>query len=155
MGDDLPTTLLNLNQLRSHGIVADDVPCQFGGTHSLFIPQHNLRLPLQLRGVISCLPVRLPTTKEIETCQWIELTSPEEWDPKANTLAEQEKAHVEGQGMPTPPKNRIIYPIVTTPPQPSIYHAEPSELSFSICFAASSPRKPSIDATILSKRWGI
>lgn len=56
MGDTLPTTLLN-NQARANAVVVDDVPHQFGGTHFIFIPKHGLRIPLQLWGVISCLPI--------------------------------------------------------------------------------------------------
>ena len=84
LGDSLPSTLLNLNQARSNGVVVDDVPRQFGGTHSLFIPKHNLRIPLRIQGVISSLPVRLPSIEELETCEWIELTAEEEWDPQSH-----------------------------------------------------------------------
>jgi hypothetical protein len=71
-------------------IVVDDVLHQFGGTHSLFIPKHNLCIPLQMKGVISGLPVRYPSIEEIETCEWNELASAEEWDPKSHRLEEQE-----------------------------------------------------------------
>jgi hypothetical protein len=52
MGDTFPTTLLNLNQARANDIVVDDVPRQFGGTHSLFIAKHSLSIPLQLKGIV-------------------------------------------------------------------------------------------------------
>jgi hypothetical protein len=42
MGDALTSSLLNLNQARSNGVVVDDVPLQFGGTHSIFIPKNGL-----------------------------------------------------------------------------------------------------------------
>jgi hypothetical protein len=142
MGDALPNTLLNLNQVRSNNITVDDVLCQFGGTHSIFIPKHNLRIPLQLRGVFSCLPVRLPSIQEIETCEWIELTSTEEWNPKSSLLEEQEKAHQDAELMPRQARNRDIYPVITT--STSILHqsqAESPELTSAIYSAHSTSRK--------------
>jgi hypothetical protein len=153
MGDALPATLLNLNQARSNGVIIDDVPRQFGGTHSIFIPQSNLRIPLQLHGVLSCLPVRRPTIDEIETCEWVELTSDEEWDPKSSRMQEQEQACQEQDSqLPVSTENRVIYPIVTTPSPPhSIsWFPEPAELTSSICSAQSSIRKPNVSANALA-----
>jgi hypothetical protein len=47
VGDDMPTTLLNPNQLRHHGITVDDCPKHLApdpsvATRSIFIPSHNL-----------------------------------------------------------------------------------------------------------------
>jgi hypothetical protein len=76
----LPQTLLNPNQMRFNGLTVDDCPKHLApdpnnATHSIYVPQHNLRLPLKMKGMLSCLPVRLPTAEKIETCQWVELTS--------------------------------------------------------------------------------
>jgi hypothetical protein len=156
MGDALPTTLLNLNQARSNNIQVDDVPWQFGGSHSIFIPHQNLRIPLILKGVFSCLPVRLPTAEEIKTCEWIELTSAEEWNPKSDALEECEKVHQDEQLLPICVKNRTINPIITTPSQLSPYYAEAAELSCSICSAQSSSRRSNNnDALALAKQRGI
>jgi hypothetical protein len=63
-------------------------------THSIFIPEHDVRIPLSMRGVISCLPIRKPTVQEIESCRWVPLTSEREWDPHSDDFAENErKAH--------------------------------------------------------------
>ncbi len=61
-GDSLPVTLLNANQMRFNGIEVDDVPKHLAkdpskATHSIYIPEHDIRIPLSVRGVISCLPV--------------------------------------------------------------------------------------------------
>jgi hypothetical protein len=144
LGDSLPSTLLNLNQARSNGVVVDDVPRQFGGTHSLFIPKHNLRIPLHIKGVISSLPVRLPSIEELETCEWIELTAEEEWDPQSHQLEEQESAYQDTQ-YPINPNDRAIYPVMATNIQ-SLCPKEPAELTLSICSAQSSIRKPNISA---------
>jgi hypothetical protein len=96
VGHDLPTTLLNPNQMRSNGIIVDDCPKHLApdpsvATHSLFVPQHNLRIPLHLNGVISCIPSHYPSSLELETCQWIELTPSDDWDPHASSFVEEEE----------------------------------------------------------------
>jgi hypothetical protein len=95
MGNALPAALLNLNQTRANNVIIDNVPRQFGGTHSIYIPQRDLHIPLQIKGVLSCLPVRRPTIEEIENCEWVELTPADEWDPKSMMLEEQEQAYQE------------------------------------------------------------
>jgi hypothetical protein len=72
-GDSLPVTLLNPNQMQFNGIEVDDVPKHLAkdpskATHSIYIPEHVIRIPLSMRGVISCLPVRKPTVQEVENC---------------------------------------------------------------------------------------
>jgi hypothetical protein len=154
MGDTLPTTLLNLNQARSNNIIVDDVLQQFGGTHSIFIPQHDLRIPLTVKGVFSCLPVRLPTVEEIETCEWVELTSSDEWNPKSDMLEERERIYQIDQA-PKPVQHRILNCVNTISLQPLLSCAsEPAELS-TICSAQSSLRKHYVDAPMLAKQWGI
>ena len=83
LGDAMDNTLMNPNQLRANGIIADDIPKHLShdptkAAHSIYAPQANLRIPLQLKGVISYFPSRYPTDKEIESCQWVELTSSQE-----------------------------------------------------------------------------
>jgi hypothetical protein len=101
-GNDLPVTLLNPNQMRSHGLIVNDIPMHLApdpshATHSIYIPQYDLRIPWQLNGIVSCLPVRYPTIREMETCTWIELTSEEEWEPNSNRFKEQEHIAQENQ----------------------------------------------------------
>ena len=98
-GDSLPVTLLNPNQMRMNGLEVDDVPKHLAKdpsktTHSIYIPEQDIRIPLSMRGVISCLPVRLPTVHEIENCRWVTLTSDMEWDPHSKDFeANEQKAH--------------------------------------------------------------
>jgi len=59
----LPLTLVNPNQMRMNGIVVDDVlkhlaPNPTEASHSIFVPEHNLRIKLQMRGVLSVWPGR-------------------------------------------------------------------------------------------------
>ncbi len=58
LGDALSLTLLNLNQVRNHGIIVDDVLKHLAldpehATHSIYIPKHDIRIPLEMRGIIS------------------------------------------------------------------------------------------------------
>jgi len=96
-GDDMPNSLLNPNQIRSNGVTVDDCPTHLSpnkdSTHTIYFPEEDMRLPLQLNGIISFLSIRKPSKKEIETCTWLELTSDEEWDPYADTFADNESKY--------------------------------------------------------------
>jgi hypothetical protein len=78
-------TYLNPNHMRHHGVIVDDVPRHLSPnpstvTHSIYVPASDLRIPLQIDGVMFYNPMHYPTTHEIETCEWVELTSSEPWD---------------------------------------------------------------------------
>jgi hypothetical protein len=93
---NLQTMLLNPNQMRMNGIFVDDIPKHLApdpelASHSIFVPSMNLRLPLQLKGIISGLRTRYPSVHEVESCQWIELTSSQPWDPRSESFEEREK----------------------------------------------------------------
>jgi hypothetical protein len=101
-GDSLPVTLLNPNQMRMNGLEVDDVPKHLAkdptvATHSIYIPEEDIHIPLSMRGVISCLPVRLPTAQEIESCRWITLTSDMEWDPHSEEFENNERRAQENE----------------------------------------------------------
>jgi hypothetical protein len=53
-----------------NGIEVDDVPKHLSSksTHSIYIPEHNIRIPLSMHGVISYVPVRKPSIQELENC---------------------------------------------------------------------------------------
>lgn len=70
-GDSLPVILLNPNHMRMNGLEVDDVPKHLAKdptktTYSIYIPEQDIHIPLAMRCVISCLPVRKPTVHEIE-----------------------------------------------------------------------------------------
>lgn len=94
MINELSTSLLNPNQLRANGIVVDDTPIHLSSdgqsTHSIFIPDIDLRIPLQLDGIISYIPTRLPTSDEINNCLHVILTSSVDWDPYSEDFNRQE-----------------------------------------------------------------
>ena len=81
-------TLLNPNQLRHNGLLVDDVPkhldCSGRSTHSIYVPKHKLRIPLDLTGVVSGFDSWKPDL--IEDCAkypQIEMTSPVPWEPSS------------------------------------------------------------------------
>ena len=92
-GDHLQQTLLNPNQLRSHGLIVEETPQQFDPTssHSIHLPQGGVSIPLHLVGVISTFPLLRPTWEEFNTLPPIKLTSDVPWDPHSAKYAEREE----------------------------------------------------------------
>ena len=77
-------SLLCTNQARMNGVIVDDCPTVLDptgrSTHSLYFPQQDIRLPLLSKFPISFLPVRYPSTIELDTCPTLNLTSSDDWD---------------------------------------------------------------------------
>ncbi len=120
LGDDLPGTLLNPNQMRMNGLIVDDTPKHLSPSpetaHSVFVPEHNLHIPLVMQGVISGIPVRKPSVHELENCTWIQLTSDELWDPQTQVLVQQEQLYESGLWRQDKPQ-RLINTITNKEPQ--------------------------------------
>jgi hypothetical protein len=119
-GDNLPNSLINPNQMRANGLEVDDVPKHLlrdpsKSTHSIYIPEHDIRLPLAMRGVISYVTIRKPTIQEMESCKWINLTAEAEWDPHFNAFEENEKQAHENEQIVMDPIDRHIYAIQSLP----------------------------------------
>jgi hypothetical protein len=96
MGDTLPASLISPFQLQSHGIIVDDCPKHLSPnpshtSHLIYIPKVDLRIPLQLQGVVSCFPTHFPSNYELNHYPWIELTSDNEWDPNDKRFQEWEE----------------------------------------------------------------
>jgi hypothetical protein len=95
-GERMNHSLLCPNQLRANGVRVDDCPKQFdeNSLHSIYVPEHDLTIPLELRGVISGITTRLPTEAELEDLTMhVPLTSELEWDPHASAFASNEPEH--------------------------------------------------------------
>jgi hypothetical protein len=62
----LPLTLVNPNQMRMNGLIVDDVPKHLSQnpdtSHSIYIPEHDLRIKLGLIGCCHSSSVRVSTT---------------------------------------------------------------------------------------------
>jgi len=79
LGEYLVYSLLCPNQLRHNGLIVDDVPRHLSpnpnnATHSIFVPEENITIPLEMRGVISLFYTRRPTQEEIENKKWLLFT---------------------------------------------------------------------------------
>ena len=155
---ELPHTLINPNQLRSNGIVVDDCPWHLSpnperATHSIYIPELDLRLPLSMKGIISYLPTRYPTTKEVENCHWVELTSEKEWDPHSQDFAIKEKDvdHTTETAM----QDRIIADCVSSTrlPLELWQYKNPSHMHLAV--TESHTRRYAISPQTLALKWNI
>jgi hypothetical protein len=155
---ELPHTLINPNQLRCHGIIVDDCPRHLSpdpekAKHSIFMPEYDLRLPLAMKGILSYLPVRYPTDKELDSCQWIELTSDKEWDPHAQDYAEKER--LVDIAADTPIHDRIIASFNSSSSNPlELYqHVNPDHIQVAV--TESHTRRYAISPEKLASKWNI
>ena len=109
LGDQQKPSLLCPNQMRSYGMVADDVPkhpsvnCAL--MHSIYIPSMDLQISLELDGVISYINTWYPNELEVENCTHISLTSSTVWKPQLETMAEQEAIIANSSGVIHPGKS--------------------------------------------------
>ena len=114
MGDGQEPSLLCPNQMRLYRIVVDHVPNHLSvncaSTHSIYIPSMDLRIQLELDGVISYINTRYPNESEVENCTHISLTSSSVWKPHSETFAEQEAIKANSSGVIHPGKsNQTIF----------------------------------------------
>ena len=73
-------TLVNLNQLRSYGMIVQDNPFTEA---PIFIPteHHDFMPPLSSKETILGVTTRTPTYKELQTCLYVTCSLVHEWDP--------------------------------------------------------------------------
>lgn len=93
-GERMKHTLLCPNQMRDNGIIVEDTPKQYNNksTHSIYIPDRGLTIPLSMEGVVSGFDTRTPTADELDNVDnHIEMTSAMEWDPNSSMFASMEK----------------------------------------------------------------
>jgi hypothetical protein len=59
--------------MRDYGIEVDNAPQQYVAVsqHSLYVPDSDLQILLQLRGIFLFLELRKPTQQEIDKCEHI------------------------------------------------------------------------------------
>ncbi len=98
MGDHMDHTLICPNQARTNGVIIDDVPQHLShdktSTHSIYFPEEQVRIPLQLKGVISYITTRYPSDAEINDCRWLVVSNDLTWNPYDDSFAEYEAAYV-------------------------------------------------------------
>ena len=100
--------------MRSNRIAVDDdqkhLSVNCASMHSIYIPSMDLRIPLELDGVISYINTRYPNESEVENCTHISLTSSSVWEPHSEMFAEQEAIIANSSGVIHPGKsNQTIF----------------------------------------------
>jgi len=95
LGDKLQHMLICPNQARHNGVIIDDIPRHLShdnsSTHSIYFPDSDVRIPLQLKGIISNIDTRLPSQHEINNCKWLIMTVDNDWDPYDEAFAHHEE----------------------------------------------------------------
>jgi hypothetical protein len=91
--DRMPCMLLCPNQLYANRWKVQDVPRQFNAevAHAIINLTGHLRIPLELSGMISYLPMRRLTDEELKTCFLYHLTSNIPWEPYSLSFQEREQ----------------------------------------------------------------
>jgi hypothetical protein len=90
-GDTMDASLIPPAQLQSHGLVVDTCLKQFSkgkSLHGIYVPERDL---FHSEGCILYLPIRLPTDAEMDTSEWVWLTSEDEWNPYSTHFDEAER----------------------------------------------------------------
>ena len=181
--------LLNPFQTRVNDIHINELP-KFQAmipnelNHAIMVPDPDktdtdLTFPMYLDGIISFLPVRMPTTKEWDSNEFprIDLTSRDlEWDPYSKSYAEQEDAAARRvtqvqsvSSIPAAPSFRISSMSSMSNDAVCITDDEnfAQTLESHICVSLSSVHthqtpgtvrskpRPAVDHMTLSRRWNI
>ena len=138
LGSDKNDGIACPNQMRIHGIHVDDRPIALFPTvkDAQCIIVNGTKLPLKMRGPLSYLPVRRPTTAELTNSQLLvlELTSPHGWDPYSNDS-------ISTQHMLNYKYGCSISTFLTT--------------STCSLYRLTSTNKRNLTPSILAQRWGI
>lgn len=91
-GTQLDHSLINPNQIRITGIPVCDDP--FDRYRNLGIDLGDFHIPFQTEGNTIYFDSRVPTTEELENCQFISLTDDEDWDPTSVNLHDKTKKEI-------------------------------------------------------------
>jgi hypothetical protein len=72
LAEHISYSLLCPKQMRHYGIIVDDIPRHLApnpnvATHSIYIPNKDIRIPLEMCGIISCSTRVDPQLKRLKT----------------------------------------------------------------------------------------
>ncbi len=162
MGDSVEATLLCPNQLRYQGIVVDDCPKHLAppgnpSTHSLFIPENQLRICFKMKGPVSVFDTRMPTKDEISTCRWVTLNGDEVWDPHSESFqAEEEKVtYHDDYFLGRNHDSRTIMSLSKNLNNISDIFDDYLFINRYVSQVATGIKKPKVSKEQLAQRWGI
>jgi hypothetical protein len=85
-GPRLKFSLICPNQLRSNGVLVNDVPRKFDPKSIHSIVADGIVIPLELHGAISFFETRLPPTAEIESLPRVQMTSAADWPDTSSAM---------------------------------------------------------------------
>jgi len=163
LGNQMKNSLICPNQLRANGLIVEDCPKHLAprdkpSSHSIFVPEDNLTIPLQLKGVTSYFTTRTPTINEVETCQWVHLSNDQDWDPHSETHQNQEYNYEELNGW----GEYLDRQIFCTQTSTQVLHNTVMEtISYAfndhniICAMNTSRHDMSITAKTIANNWSI
>ncbi len=107
MGESMPNSLVNPNQLRAFGCMVQDNPYS-GAPLYIEDPTAEVTIPMQTVGTNIMATTRTPTQEELDECPHIVLTSQREWDPNNVkfpsprwTIAEDRASRISGVTTPS------------------------------------------------------
>ena len=133
-------------QARQNNIVIDDVPkglCYHQtSTQSLFIPGTDVKIPISFYGPIPYIHARYPSDTDLDTYEWIEITSPSDWVPYPD------ETHIYNYQSSLNTSSMTDYDI-----QRSIYYK--AKETIAIYKVNSTKKDKSISPESLSKLWKI
>ena len=100
-------------------------PSPTDSDHSIFFPSENLRIPLKLEGIISCIPCRSPSLEEsLDSMSFLSITPrADTWDPHDLTNSSQEESMMNYKGEVKSPNPRkfIVSGIISQTMDPSLF----------------------------------
>ena len=160
---EMKECLIHPIMMRLIGVEVDECPKFLSpnpsiNNHSIRFPDHDLRIPLKLHGVISYLPCRRPGEDELmENDGVLELTpNVEIWDPRNLNLNEQEESMLDFSGniKELRPKRFIVSQISTSSMDPNLFSMD-VDVRFGISSFKFMNGKEEMNPKILSEKWNI
>ena len=117
--ESMTVNLIPPFMMRLAGLVVNECPKIFSSNpseedHSVYFPDHELRLPLQLHHTTSYLPTRRPHQDELQTKDEVYNLTPDSpgWNPHDTTYSESESAMLDFNGQIRYPNEENKLPLV-------------------------------------------
>ena len=167
-GDRMPNSLLSPNQLRSNGLIVNDVPLQFSGKHSIVHPTAELEIPLYMNSSFSYFETHKPSDDDLEHLVRVELTSDTDWMSYKDTLRDNEPSQISSLYTATTvveaaPEyssadyfpDEHLYTSLVSCVRTELTCQSPSDSSVVISDVRTAAARPYLSPAILAKRWSI
>ena len=157
--------LIHPIMMRLAGVMVDECPKFLSSkpsveNHSIYFPEENLRIPLMLDGIISCIPSRKPTNDEVndESITTLDITPKVNvWDPHNPEYQQQEEMMLDYKGHIKDYKSRnfIISSVTTIMSEPALVVEKLDEMFNVSALKTIDGSYSKLDANQLAERLGI